>query len=208
VILGVFSRLLLAVALMPVASCSRHSQTESLREADIIFHTSRSSQSMAIQLATHSRFSHVGIVHFERGSPFVYEAVGPVKVTPFNDWVARGNGKHFVAMRLKDAEARLTPAALEAVRKAGLRFRGRPYDFAFEWSDDRIYCSELVWKIYKEALGIEVGGLQRLGNFDLTQPAVQDKIRERYGARVPVDEPVISPAAIADSPLLEKVLEQ
>lgn len=203
-----FWRLLFAIALVPIASCSKRIKVESLREADIIFHTSRSSQSLAIQLATHSRFSHVGIVHFERGAPFVYEAVGPVKLTPLGDWVARGNGKHFVVMRLKDAETRLTPAALDALRKTGQRFRGRPYDFAFEWSDDRIYCSELVWKIYKEALGIDLAKLQRLGDFDLTHPAVQNKIRERHGPRVPVDEPVISPAAIADSPLLEKVLEQ
>jgi hypothetical protein len=32
------------------------------RNGDIIFHTSRSAQSVAIQLATQSRYSHMGIV--------------------------------------------------------------------------------------------------------------------------------------------------
>src|SRR5437867_163185 len=27
-----------------------------------------------------------------------------------------------------------------------------PYDLTFEWSDDKIYCSELVWKVYERAL--------------------------------------------------------
>jgi hypothetical protein len=111
-------------------------------------------------------------------------------------------------MRLRDADQRLTPEAVERMRHAALRFQGRPYDFAFGWSDDRVYCSELVWKVYKEALGIELGDLQHLRDFDLSHPAVRQKLRERYGDRVPLDEPVISPAAIAGSPLLETILDE
>ena len=47
------------------------------------------------------------------------------------------------------------------MRQVGESFRGRPYDLTFEWSDERIYCSELVWKIYERALGIEIGPPQR-----------------------------------------------
>jgi hypothetical protein len=150
----------------------------------------------------------MGLVHVEAGRTLVYEAVGPVKLTPFDEWVGRGEGKHFVVMRLKDADQRLTPEALERMHRAGMRFQGRPYDSAFSWSDDRIYCSELVWKVYEEALGIELGHLQRLGDFELSHPLVKQKLRERYGDRVPMGEPVISPAAIAESPLLETVREQ
>jgi hypothetical protein len=205
---------LLIVVLVAPFGCRRargtplRHDTSRLREADIIFHSSRSAQSNAIQIATRSRFSHMGLVHFENGRAFVYEAVGPVKMTPFDAWAERGEGGHFVVMRLNDAAQRLTPDAIRAVRQVGERFRGKPYDFAFGWADDRIYCSELVWKIYKEALGVELGRLARLGDFDLTHPAVQKKLRERYGARVPLDEPVISPSAIADSPLLEVVDER
>jgi hypothetical protein len=179
-----------------------------LREADVIFQTSRSAQSQAIQIATHSRFSHVGLVHIEHGKPFVYEAVGPVKLTPAGEWIARGEGKHYTVMRLKDADARLLPDALRKMEQVGRRFGGRPYDFSFGWSDERLYCSELVWKIYKEGIGVELGSLQRLGDFDLTNPLVQAKLRERYGARVPLEEPVISPGAIAASTRLETVLEE
>ena len=37
-------------------------------------------------------------------------------------------------------------------------------------------------------------------------PAVKAKLRERYGSRVPTDEPVISPGAQFASPLLETVV--
>ena len=50
------------------------------RDGDIVFHTSRSSQSLAIQLATKSPYSHMGIVYLRDGKPFVFEAVQPVKL--------------------------------------------------------------------------------------------------------------------------------
>jgi Permuted papain-like amidase enzyme, YaeF/YiiX, C92 family len=84
---------------------------------------------------------------------------------------------------------------------------GRPYDLYFEWSDDRIYCSELVWKAYERGLGIRLGELARLGSFDLSNGSVKAKMAERFGDRVPLDERVISPSAVFDSPLLETVKE-
>ena len=81
-------------------------------------------------------------------------------------------------------------------------FAGRPYDTMFEWSDDRLYCSELVWKLYDRALGIRIGERQKIAEFRLAAPAVHAKLRERYGARIPTDRLVISPQAMAASPLL------
>ncbi|EAB8791710.1 hypothetical protein YG57_26890, partial [Salmonella enterica subsp. enterica] len=75
------------------------------------------------------------------------------------------------------------------------------------WDDERIYCSELVWKIYKNALNTEVGQLQTLREFDLSSPEVQAKMKERYGKAVPLNETVISPVAVFDSPLLTTVYE-
>jgi hypothetical protein len=59
--------------------------------------------------------------------------------------------------------------------------------------------------MYSQTLGIELGELQKLREFDLADPAVKAKMRERYGTRVPLEEPVISPAAIYDSPLLKTI---
>ncbi|HEX7807389.1 MAG TPA: YiiX/YebB-like N1pC/P60 family cysteine hydrolase, partial [Thermoanaerobaculia bacterium] len=130
--------------------------------------------------------------------------VEPVKLTPLNTWTARGRNSHYVVKRLRDA-SRLTPAVLRKMEKVGKRFEGKHYDLTFEWNDSRIYCSELVWKIYRDGAGIEVGKLQKLREFDLSNPAVKKKMRERYGANVPMNEPVISPRAMFDSPLLVEV---
>ncbi|MES2933175.1 MAG: YiiX/YebB-like N1pC/P60 family cysteine hydrolase, partial [Pseudomonadota bacterium] len=109
--------------------------------------------------------------------------------------------------RLNNAPALLTPSAVKRMHDAASRFEGRPYDLTFEWSNERIYCSELVWKIYDQALNIKIGHLQRIKEFKLSDPAVQAKMRERYGHRIPWEEPAISPVAMFESPLLRTVIE-
>jgi cell wall-associated NlpC family hydrolase len=148
----------------------------------------------------------MGVVLPHAGGLSVFEAVGPVKYTPVAEWVARGEGGRVLATRLRASPDGLSAAEVDRLAKAADAHRGKPYDAAFGWSDDRMYCSEIVWKIYQRALGIELGRLSRLGDFDLENPVVRDKLRERYGAAIPVNEPVISPAEMAASPLLETVI--
>ncbi len=179
-----------------------------LREGDVLFQTSRSVQGQAIQLATHSRWSHVGLLFREKGSWRVLEAVQPVRFTALRDWVGRGKGGQVVVKRLKGPGQPLNDGQLDRMRKMGKRFLGRPYDLTFEWDDRRIYCSELVWKIYKEGAGIELGRLQKLKDFDLSHPAVRKKMRERYGSSIPMDESVISPQSLYESPLLTTVMQR
>lgn len=196
----------LALLLLLAAGCAK-STDAALRDGDIVFQTSRSGQSVAIQRATHSKYSHMGIVFLRHGKPYVYEAIGPVQYTPLDRWAARGAGGHYVVKRLRDAARLLTPKAVARLRRVAERFRGKPYDFTFGWSDKRIYCSELVWKIYRRGLGVRVGRLQKLGDFDLSDGLVRAKLRERYGSQIPLDETVISPGAMFASPALELVAQ-
>ena len=137
----------------------------------------------------------------------VYEAVQPVKLTPLDDWIKRGENGHFVVKRLKDADQLLSSQVLNQMKEVGQKYISKDYDVYFEWSDERIYCSELVWKIYNEVLGIEIGNLQDLSEFDLSNEAVKQKIKERYGENIPLDEKVISPGEMFNSDLLITVLE-
>jgi hypothetical protein len=176
-----------------------------LQEGDLIFQSTSGGQGRAIQIATGSPYSHVGIV-FKRGEELmVYEAVQPVKVTPLKQFIARGDNDHFVVKRLKKRDELLSKKELAAMKKAGDKHLGKDYDLYFEWSDKKMYCSELVWKIYKEGAGIHIGKLQKLKDFNLNNPIVQYKLKERYGRNIPYEEEVISPAAIFDSELLEEI---
>ncbi len=180
--------------------------SEILRDGDIIFQTSKSGQSVAIQRATDSAYSHMGLILYRGDKPFVFEASATARFTSLRSWIARGEGGHYVIKRLRAADSRFTPEVLDRMHKVVKQLSGKKYDLTFEWSDDRMYCSELVWKIYKSALDIEIGKLQKLRDFRLDDPAVQAKLRERYGAKIPLDEPVISPVAMFVSPELETVV--
>lgn len=176
-----------------------------IKNGDLIFQTSLSGQSKAIQLATKSKYSHCGLIYKDGNDFYVFEAVQPVKRTPLDKWIAPGQEGKYVIKRLKNADQVLTPATLTKMKQFGDQFNGKNYDLTFEWSDDKIYCSELIWKIYQRATGIEIGKLEKLSDFDLTNEAVKQKMKERYGDKIPTNEIVISPAAIFDSEFLTAV---
>jgi uncharacterized protein YycO len=189
----------ITLGLILLISCQSKSDTTGFQNGDIIFQTSTSGQSKAIQIATGSKYSHMGIIYKQGDEFLVYEAVQPVKLTPLTDWIKRGENGHYVVKRIKKSENLLTPETLTKMKQIGEKYAGKDYDLYFEWSDSRIYCSELVWKIYKEAFGLEIGKLEKLGDFNLTDNAVKQKLAERYGDNIPKDELVISPAAMFES---------
>ncbi len=171
---------------------------------DIVFQILLSDQSRAIQLATGSHYSHVGIVIIKDNEPMVFEAVGPVRYIKWKDWVEQGDKNHYVAKRMKTPPSK---EIIKAIVNKSSAYEGKAYDFPFSWTDEKIYCSELVWKLYKAA-DIELAPLATLGSFDLTHPAVKAKLKERYGNNIPLDEKVVPPSALFDSDLLITVDEK
>jgi hypothetical protein len=185
--------------------CSNPS-ADQLHDGDIIFQTSQSNQSAAIQLATHSKYSHMGIIFFQNGEPFVFEAIRTVQYTPFVQWIDRGQNGKYVIKRLLNSEKLITPRSIEKLKTVAETFKGKPYDLTFEWSDNSIYCSELVWKIYDRGIGIQIGQLKKLRDFDLSNATVKNKMKERYGNQIPKDEAVVSPGDIFSSEQLKTVV--
>lgn len=177
-------------------------EKDEIQNGDLIFQTSLSRQSKAIQLATKSKYSHCGLIYKNGNDYFVFEAVQPVKLTSLDKWIAKGQDGKYVIKRLKNADQILTPSVIGKMKQIGDQFKGKNYDLIFDWSDDKIYCSELIWKVYQRATGLEIGKLQQLKDFDLSDKVVQAKMKERYGDKIPMDETVISPVAIFDSELL------
>jgi len=165
-----------------------------------------SNQSKAIQIATKSKYSHMGLIYQKGNNLYVYEAVQPVKLTPLLQWIKRGENEHFVVKRLKNSAQILTPKNLAKMKAVGEKYLGKSYDSKFQWSDDKMYCSELVWKIYKEVFDIEIGKLEKIKDFDLSDKRVEKKVKERYGNRLPLDELVITPDRMFNSNLLKTVV--
>ncbi|CAM3316919.1 hypothetical protein SB6411_05209 [Klebsiella spallanzanii] len=169
---------------------------------DIVFQISRSSQSKAIQLATHSDYSHTGMIVIRDKKPYVFEAIGPVVYTPLQKWVAQGEDGKYIVRRVRGG---LSIEQRKQLAQTAKRYLGKPYDLFFSWNDERQYCSEVVWKVYHRALNLQPGKLQKLREFDLSSPIVRAKLKERYGQKIPLDETVISPQAVFEAQQLETV---
>ncbi len=170
-----------------------------LRTGDVVFHTSRSRQSAAIQAATDSPLSHVGLVEVTSQGVFVVEAVQPVKRTPFAQWKARGVGGRLLVMRPEG----LTEAQRDAALKAAREYLGRPYDWRFGWDDDALYCSELVRKAYARGAGVEYGRMEKLGTLRVEK--LGPALKERYGGKVPLELELVTPASLAEDARLRVV---
>ena len=82
--------------------------------------------------------------------------------------------------------------------KNGKMIKGKNYDKYFNWSDNELYCSELVWKIYKKAVKIELGKLKKISDLNLNKEVI-DQLNIRYKGKVPYNELLITPAQIFNS---------
>tara|TARA_Y100000589_G_C27151629_1_gene629165 strand:+ start:550 stop:1416 length:867 start_codon:yes stop_codon:yes gene_type:complete len=175
-----------------------------VQNGDIIFQTSTSPQSLAIQKVTNSKYSHMGIIYIEGDYYYVYEAINKVKKTNLRDWIERGENSDCVVKRIKNAKNILSKSNLLKIKKIGEKYLGKNYDSHFEWSNEKMYCSELVWKLYNESIGIEIGELKELKDFDLSHKESKKIIDERK-IKINPYEKVISPADMFDSDLLTTI---
>ena len=176
-----------------------------LATGDIVFQEGFGTQATAVKAATDSRWSHVGVVFERDGEMLVLEALQPVRITPLEKFVAR-NRESFYAMRLKDRSPIDREAIAAAGRWAELQL-GKDYDFRFQRDDRQMYCSELVWKIYREGCGIELCQARPVREYDLHEPTVAALIEARYGniKNLPLEHPMVAPSDLADSELLIEV---
>jgi hypothetical protein len=189
------------VALGALVSCATRAAEPTLESGDLVFETSSSAQSSAIQWATASRWSHVGIVEVsDRGEVSVIEALRVVTRTPWRAWQRRARrGGDVLVLRPKGLAADRRAAAAAAARA----FLGRPYDPRFGWDDDRIYCSELVVKAYERGAGVSLGKRERLG--DLRLLGIEKAAEQRWGGPVPEDLVLVTPASLAEDGRLDLV---
>jgi hypothetical protein len=162
-----------------------------LKTGDLVFHTSRSQQSLAIQAATGSPLSHVGLVEVTASGVFVVEAVQPVRRVPFARWKARGVEGRLLVLRPEQLPEDTRATAVAEAR----RHLGKPYDWLFGWGDEAMYCSELARKAYSAAAGVDYGKMERLG--ELNVKPLEAALRRRYGANIPREQELITPASLA-----------
>lgn len=178
--------------------------SQQYRDGDIIFQSSPSRQSAAIEEATQSPYSHCGIIFYENNVAYVYEAVQPVGKRRLDEWIESGVNGEFVVKRLKDSLL-LTENGIKALKTFAFQQFGKNYDGKFNWSDKEMYCSELVYKSYWNACHIKLANPKALREFNIDGPIVRKIMKERYGNDIPYEEPMISPDQLVNSSQLRTV---
>ena len=156
----------------------------------------------AIEGASHSKYSHVGMVIRKNNEWFVREAIGPVIDTPIQEWIHRGRiHQAFDAYRLRAPLQAVVPDLI----KASEAFLGRPYDFRYRMDDEAIYCSELLYKSMLSASGLRLGKLQKLSELDWRP--YRTTIEKYEGGKVPQDRLMITPRSLSEASALQVVYQ-
>lgn len=170
------------------------------REGDIAFQSLAHNPLIdAIEGSTGSPFSHCGILHHAGAEWVVIQAIGPVKETPWAEWIAQARDRHYTVYRLKEAHRAKIPAFIAAAQS----YEGRPYDIHYDMDDAAIYCSELIYKAFQRATGQELGRLQALG--DLQWQPYAEVIKQIEGGKLPLERKMITPRSLSEAAQLEKV---
>ncbi|MBN2768411.1 MAG: hypothetical protein JXQ68_04865 [Campylobacterales bacterium] len=171
------------------------------RLGDIIFQSSPHSDLVdAIEGATESKYSHVGILVQKDNRWFVREALREgVCDTPLQEFVDRGRDDSISVFRVKKQYEKYLPLFIEK----SASYLGRPYDVHYLLDDEHLYCSELVYKSFKDASGLTLGKLQRFG--DLKWGKYKVFIEKVGGGAIPTDRLVITPVAITKAKQLKQV---
>jgi len=166
---------------------------------DVIFQSlPRSRLVTAIEGVTESPYSHCGIVVQRNGYWFVLEAYRCVEFTPLDAFILRGRNGGFVVYRPTEEYQQIMP---EIIRCA-IQYLGRPYDIRYQMDDEKIYCSELIYKSFKDATGDEFGELIRFG--DMNWEPYRATI-EYINGSVPLNRRIITPKNLAGAKQLQRV---
>jgi len=160
-----------------------------LKEGDVVFQISKSKQSPLVQLATLSPWSHCGIIIEKKGGLYVLEASNVVKLTPWKQWKRRGRGGIVKIMRCKSKDK---------IKINYKSYLGKSYDLAFKFDNNKYYCSELVYEIYKHQLNIELCTPRKVRDYNIR--LLKKKMKQR---NINLNQLVVAPSDIIDSKYLK-----
>ena len=167
-----------------------------VKEGDVIFQTSQSQQSPLIQIATRSKISHCGIIVMKNGKPYVLETLKTLVVTPLDKFIARGEGGKYWLKRSNKENIKIKYGS----------YLGKPYDLAFKFDNGKFYCSELIYDIYKNQLGIELCEPKKVSDYLIfgtdKLPQIEKAMKKRGIAK---EQYAVAPVDIFESDYLEDV---
>ena len=118
-----------------------------------------------------------------------------------SEWIKRGDNHNY---KLYRSIKPLTQSEISYLYDYCFTQKGKHYDTKFQWDDDKIYCSELVWDAY-ESIGIELSTPKTFSEFNISSKEIKKEIIRRYGDKFVQTEAVVSPKCLTESKYLYEV---
>ncbi len=163
-----------------------------------------------MEVLSGSPFTHAGVI-FKRerdGVWMVIEVLDSVRITPLREWTDRGGGKNIVLLRHKKYVEGLSKEETMRVREAFKKFKKCAADDWFAADDKAVCSSELVWKLYYNALNIELAPMRTFKSYERADGAVQKMLATHYGKNIPFEQKYITPVDFLNSPDMVKIYER
>jgi len=179
-----------------------------LQPGDILFQDGSNNFNNAVKEVTNSidgyNFSHCGIYYVDSNkNKFVIEAFNDgVVLTDISDFMNRylteDNKPKVVVGRLIDSLQTIIPMAI----KNAINYLGKKYDNEFDLTNDKIYCSELIYFAFKDRVGENIFKTNSMTFIDINTNETQSYWREHFnslGILVPEGKEGINPGSISKS---------
>jgi hypothetical protein len=169
---------------------------EDVREGDVIFQTSLSQQSPLIKIGTRSTITHCGVVVMKDGKPYVLETQKTLVLTPLKKFIARGKDGKYWHKRPK----------LDNIKIKYSGYLGKSYDLAFKFDNGKFYCSELIYDVYLNQLGVELCKPKKIDDYLILGTHRIPKIKRAMEKRgITMEQYAVAPVDVFNSKELKFV---
>ena len=169
------------ISVLLLTSCSNSIEITDLQEGDVVFIESRSSQSPYIKVGTMSKWTHCGVIVNTPEGLKVLEASKTVRLTSFSSFIGAAKNENWTVKR--PAQKLQQPIKYS-------KYIGMPYDLEFKFDNGKMYCSELVWLIYKDQ-GIELCEPRKVSSFLFARVPQVRKLMDKRG--ISMDQYAVAP---------------
>ncbi|WP_290703757.1 YiiX/YebB-like N1pC/P60 family cysteine hydrolase [Amphritea sp.] len=175
-----------------------------LAEGDLIFSSIDLLVCRQVARETGSWSSHVGFAIKENNQWMIVESKVPfVCKTPLRRFLQRTRHGQIVVRRLKQP---LSDDQIKNIKQLASNHIGKLYHPGFDFNSDRQFCSKLVYLIYKEAIGVELGTVQTLEQLLNQNPQARIGLWYFwYFGNIPWNRKTLSPASQLQDQQLQTV---
>ncbi|BBB26201.1 YiiX/YebB-like N1pC/P60 family cysteine hydrolase [Amphritea japonica] len=165
-----------------------------LQEGDLIFTAIDLLVCRQVARETGSWSSHVGFVLKENDQWIVVESKVPfVCKTPLRRFLQRTRNSQVMVRRLRQT---VTSEQINTIKQLTERQIGRLYHPGFKLDSERQFCSKLVYSIYKEAIGIQLGKILTIEQLLNENPQASSALwRFWYFGTIPWQRQTLTPAS-------------